>query len=461
MKVIVAGCGKVGKTIIASMVKENHDVVAMDTNPKVVSAVNNEYDVMSLCGNATSYDDLKEAGAGGCDIFIAVTSSDELNMLACFAAKRMGAKYTVARIREAEYNKKSLVFMKEQLEISLVLNPEKLTSEALYNLLKLPSACKVETFADRRLEMIELIVRKKTPLDGVRLSEIRKKQSYKFLVCEVQRGDEVFIPNGNFLIHSGDKVGIMCEREETHRTLKTLGFLQKECKEAIILGGGKIAYYLAQKLSENHSAVKIIEKNEDKCVELCENLPSQVTVVHGNGMSQDLLSEEGIDGTDAFIALTGKDEENILISFYAISRQVPKIVCKVNTEELSAIAEKLGMDSIITPKRLVADVLVRYARALQNSMGSTVEKLYSIAGGQVEALEFIVTDKFEYSSVPLKNLKLKEDVLVAGIIRQGQTLVPGGDDYIIPGDRVVVFAKGNRIGTLSDAISERRSAENK
>ena len=174
-----------------------------------------------------------------------------------------------------------------------------------------------------------------------------------------------------------------------------------------------------------------------------------------------MLSEEGIDGTDAFIALTGKDEENILISFYAISRQVPKIVCKVNTEELSAIAEKLGMDSIITPKRLVADVLVRYARALQNSMGSTVEKLYSIAGGQAEALEFIVTDKFEYSSVPLKNLKLKEDVLVAGIIRQGQTLVPGGDDYIIPGDRVVVFAKGNRIGTLSDAISERRSTENK
>lgn len=461
MKIIVAGCGKVGKTILASMVKENHEVVAMDINPRVVDEVSNFYDVMSLCGNATSYEDLKEAGADYADIFIAVTSSDELNMLACFAAKRMGAKYTVARIRDAEYNKKSLGFMKEQLELSLAINPEKLTAEALYNLLKLPSACKVETFADRRFEMIELIVRKKSPLDGLRLSEIRKKQSYKFLVCEVQRDGEVFIPNGNFLIHSGDKVGIICEREETHNALKTLGFLQKECKDVMILGGSKIAYYLAERLADNHSAVKVIEKDENKCVELCDKLPSGVTVVNGNGMSQDLLLEEGIDETDAFVSLTGKDEENILISFYAISHQVPKVVCKVNTEELSAIADKLGLDSIITPKKLVADVLVRYARALQNSMGSTVEKLYSIADGQAEALEFIVNDGFEYSAVPLKELKLRQNIIVAGIIRKGMSFVPGGDDYILPGDRVVVFAKGDRIGTLSEVVSSRRTVETK
>ncbi|MBO4262568.1 MAG: Trk system potassium transporter TrkA, partial [Clostridia bacterium] len=404
MNIIVAGCGKIGKTILANLSEEKHDLTALDNDPSVVEEVVGAYDVMGICGNATDYDKLSDAGVKTADLFIAVTSSDEINMLSCFAAKRMGAKRTVARIRNTENNDSvSLDFMKKQIDLSLSINPELLTAKAIYNVLKLPSATNVEMFSSHRFEMLEFIL-KDDYLDGVSLIELRKRTKEKFLVCTVRRGDDFYIPQGNFRLKTGDKIGIIASGTDTQKILKTLGILHKPTRDVILMGGGKTSYYLAKLLLESKILVKVIERDEKKCEDFLEALPG-VIVIHGNGMDQDVLREEGIASTDAFVALTGKDEENILISFYAMSQKVPKVVSKINGEELSKIAEKLGLESMVSPKKIVADVIVQYARALKNSEGSTVETLYRIMNGGAEALEFNVLPDFVYADIPLKSVR--------------------------------------------------------
>ncbi|MBP5308459.1 MAG: Trk system potassium transporter TrkA [Clostridia bacterium] len=456
MKIIIVGCGKIGKTILASLVREKHDVLAIDINPAVVSEITNAYDVMGICGNGTEYEKLKEAGAAKADLFIAATSSDELNMLSCFAAKRMGAKYTVARIRNTGNNDNvSLDFMKNQLELSMSINPEMLTARAIYNVIKLPSAAKVEEFSSHRFEMIELILREDSPLDGVSLIELRRQSRENFLICTVRRGDEVYIPQGNFRLKSGDRVGVIISGRDTQKVLKTLGIAHKQIRNALIMGAGNVSYYLARMLLDNHIEVKIIEKDPDKCAEFLEQVPG-VTVICGNGMDQDLLREEGLSSADAFVALTGHDEENILISFYAMSQKTNKVITKINAEELSAIAEKLGLESIVSPKKLIADTLVRYARALRNSEGSKVETLYSLMNGDVEALEFNVLQDFEYLNIPLKDINFRKDVLLAGIVRGRVSIIPSGADVIKAGDKAIVIAAGERIYDLADIVSKDR-----
>ncbi len=451
MKIIVVGCGKIGKTIVASLVKERHDVLVIDNDPKVVTSVTDSYDVMGICGNGTSYDKLEEAGVAGAELFIAVTNSDELNMLSCFAAKRLGAKHTVARIRSSEYNTKSLGFMKDSLELSLVINPELLTAEALYNVLKLPSATKVETFSGGAFEMAEIIVKQGSQLDGITMIELRKKIKEHFLISAVQRGKNVYIPNGLFRLHYGDKIGITATGGDMNDLLKDLGILHKQARDVMILGAGEITYYLAKRLIADRTAVKVIEKDEERCDEFCE-LVDKAFVINGDGMNQEVLMEEGIDTTDAFVALSGNDETNILISSYANTREVPKIITKVNRRELTPIAEKLGLDCLISPKTIIADTLVRYARALQNSLGSNVETLYSLMNGGAEALEFNVAADFPKLGVALKDIKLKQSVLIAGISRGYEAFIPGGDDSIELGDKVIVIAAGQRLYDLKDIL---------
>lgn len=455
MKVVVAGCGKIGTTIVESLVKENHEVLCIDNNPDVITRVGNTYDVMTVCGNAISYEVLKEAGMENTELFIAVTSSDEFNMLSCFAAGKMGAKQTVARIRNSEYNNESLGFMTRNLQLSMAINPEKLTAEALFNLLKIPSAIKVETFTSRKFQIVELIVKQGSKIDGSTLIDLRKKCSEKFLVCVLQREDKVFIPYGAMQIKGGDKICITVASEDCHKLLKSLGFVQKEAKDIIILGGSKTAHYLTEMLLKDRSAVRIIERKKERCEELCEQLPSGVNVVFGNGMSQDILKEEGIEDADALVALTGSDEENILISFYAMSKSVPKVISKVNKQELSALAEKLGLDCIVSPQHIVADVLVRYARALHETIGSKVESLYSLMGDNAEALEFTVMPDFEFTGIPIKKMNIKSNVLIAGIIRESKGFIPGGDDVIKSGDKVIVISKGKSLCSLSEMIEGR------
>ncbi len=451
MKIIIVGCGKVGSAIIDSLVSEEHDIVVIDSDRKVLEEINNIYDVMCICGNGADSDVLLEAEAGKAELFIAVTTSDELNMLSCFFAKKMGAAHTVARIRKTDYNDSSLVFMKQTLSLSMPINPEYGAAKEFYNILKMPSAVKIESFSSGSLEMIELRLKPDSVLHGMTLSEMRNKYKANFLVCAVQRDGNVFIPSGNFELHGGDKIGITANQSEILKLLKELKIMQKQAKNITIVGGSRIAFYLAKRLIAAGNNVKIIEQNITRCEEISELLPG-VSVIHGDGTDQEILKEEGIDETDAFVALTGIDEENILISYYAARRGVSKVVAKVNREELRHIAEDMGLDCVISPKKIIANVITRYARALQNSLGSKVETLYKLMDSNVEALEFTVSSDFKGCEMPLRDMPIKNNILIAGIIRGRKPIIPSGDDCILPGDKVIVIAGQKGLNDLSDII---------
>lgn len=452
MNIVIVGCGKIGRTIISSLVNEGHDVVAIDENPAIIAEISDIYDVMCVCGNGADCDTLSEAQVEKADLFVAVAGSDELNMLSCFIAKRMGVAHTIARIRTPDYNDKGLSFMRQQLDLSVSINPEQLAGQELFNILQLPSAVNIETFSNRNFEMVELLLKPESPLNGITLSELRRKYQAKFLICAVQRGDEVYIPDGSFELKGGDKVGLSASRNEIEKLLRLIGNRQKKARSIMILGASRTAYYLAKLLLSSGNSVKIIDKDPVRCEQFGKLLPNAVMIL-GDGADQELLLEEGIRDTDAFVALTGTDEVNILISFFASAQNVPKVIAKVNRNELAAMAEKLGLDCIISPKRIISDVLSRYARALQNSLGSNVETLYKIMDDGAEALEFNVQNDFKYLNTPLKDMKLKSNILIAGILRSRKALIPSGDDMILPGDRVVVIAAGHRLNDLSDIIA--------
>lgn len=451
MKIIVVGCGKIGSCIISSLVAEGHDIVAVDTNSSVVDEMSNLYDVMSVCGNGADYDTLSEAGVGKAEMLVAATGSDELNMLCCFFASKMGAGHTVARIRNPEFNDQNLGFMKQQLGISLVINPELLAAREMYNILKFPTALNIENFSHRNFEMIEIRLKNDSVLAGLSLTELRKKFPGEYLISTVGRADGVFIPDGNFVLQGGDRIGIIANLSHLYKLLKNLGKLKAAAKSVMILGASTTAFYLAKMLTKSGNSVKIIDKDKARCEQISEVLPEAV-IIMGDGAEQDLLLEEGIRNTDAFVSLTGMDEENILISFFASSQDVQKVITKVNRDELGDMAEKLGLDCIISPKNIVSDVVLRYARALQNSIDSNIETLYRVMGGQAEVIEFNVLPDFKYVNIPLRNLNTKDNILVAGIIRGRKAIIPTGDDVIMPSDRVVIVSSGKHINELSDIV---------
>ena len=451
MKVIISGCGKIGTAILKSLIKEKHDIVVIDVNPQVVSDVSNRFDVLTICGNGANTQVLEEAGARSCDLFISMTSSDEYNMLSCFVAKKLGALHTVARIRNSEYNNHGFEFMKNELGISVSVNPELLTAQNLYNILNLPSATNVETFSANEMEMIEVIVKENSKVLDTPLYELRKKIPYKFLVCLVERDGKTYIPNGSFTINAGDKIGVFASKSDAPEILKHFGFDKKRIKSIMIVGASKIAFYLSKLLLSAKNTVKIIDLNEEKCLQFSENL-EKVTMINGNGMSQELLIEEGILNTDAFIALTGKDEENVLMSIFAKNKNVPKTITKINREEILSLSEELGLDTALSPKYLVADLIVSYARALESSKNSKIETLYSLFGGTAEASEFKILHSFKHTNVPLKDLKINSQTLVAGIIRNRETIIPCGEDVFRIGDKVIIITAGQTVYDLSDVI---------
>ncbi len=452
MKIVIAGCGKIGSSVLASLAAEGHDVTAIDKKSEVISELTNVYDVMGVCGNAVDCDTLSEAGAGDSGLFVAMTESDELNMLSCFLAKKMGAKNTIARIRNPEYNDSSLSFLRQHLELSMAINPELRSAQELYNILKFPSALKIETFSRRNLEMIEFRLGDDSDLVGKNLLEIRKKYDAQFLICAVQRGEEVFIPNGLFRLEAGDKIGLTASLPEMQKLLKMLNSLQRQARKILILGGSKTAFYLAKMFESSGNSAKIIEQDEQRCTELASAL-STSTVIHGNGAEQELLMEEGLGSCDAFVALTGMDEENILLGIFASQMNVPKTIVKINRDELVALAHKIGIDSVVSPKEITSNILVQYARALENSSGSAVETLYKIFDGKAEALEFRITGESRLTGVPLKEIKLKPNILLGGIMRGRKTVIPSGSDTILPGDRVVVISSNNRLGDILDILA--------
>ncbi|MBE6770129.1 MAG: Trk system potassium transporter TrkA [Ruminococcaceae bacterium] len=452
MKIVVSGCGKIGFEIIKNLVNEGHDVIAVDNNPAAIEEITNVCDVMGVTGNSADCETLAEAGIADTQLFVAVTGSDEMNMLSCYIAKRMGAEHTIARIRNPEYNDNSLSFMRQQLGLSLSINPELLTAKEIFNVLKFPSAVKVENFSKRGIELVEIKLSVDSELDGLTMVKMREKYKADYLVCAVTRGEEAFIPAGNFVLKAGDKIGIIAAPNELQKLLKMLGVLRKQAKSVMILGASKTAYYLSKMLISAGIDVKIIEQNAARCEEFGAELGEKAVIINGDGAEQELLLEEGIRAVDSFVALTGMDEENIIVSLFATTQGVQKVITKINREEMCTLANKLGLDSIIVPKSVNADILVRYARALENSMGSNVETLYKILDGRAEALEFNVRSDFTQVDIPLKNMKFKQNILIAGIVRGRKTIIPSGDDVIKLDDKVIVVAANQRLNDLADII---------
>ena len=454
MKIVVVGCGKIGTTIIESLESEGHDITAVDVNHKVTDDIGSIYDIMCVCGNGVDYDTLMEAEVPKAELLIAVTNSDEINMLICYIAKKMGASHTAARVRNPEYNYNKLDQLKQYLDLSLTINPEFLAAQEVFNILKLPAALNIETFSRRNFEMVELILREEAQLDGISLANLRKKYNKaNFLICVVKRGENVYIPDGNFELKNGDRICITADYSEIQKLLKMLGLAKKHSKNVMILGASTTAYYLAKMLLRSGSNVTIIDKELERCDRFAEMLPGAV-VINGDGNHQEVLMEEGITSVDAFTALTGIDEENILISFFAKSQNVSRVIAKINQAELASMAQKLGLDSIVSPKRAVSNVITSYARALQNTLGSNIETMYKLMDGKVEALEFNVQSDFKNQHIKLKDMRLKKDVLIAGIIRKRNAFIPTGDDEIIAGDKIIVIAKESehKMNDLSDIL---------
>lgn len=451
MRIVVAGCGKIGISIINSLNEEQHDLVVIDQNPNVISEVTNSFDVMSVCGNALEYETLKEAEIEKAEMFISVTGSDEFNMLSCFLAKRMGAKQTIARIRTPEYNDQSLGFLRQQLDLSMSINPERLIAAKLYNILQLPSAVKIETFSRRNFQMVELKIKEGSLAAGLSVEEFRKKYDAEFVVCMAEREEEAYIPDGKFILQSGDRIGVCATPTEIIKLMRHLGVMRNKAKNVMILGATRTSYYLAKMLLMSGVSVKIIDESRERCEEFSDNL-SGVQMICGNGAEEDVLLEEGINNHDAFVSLTGLDEQNILISCYAQSHNVSKVIAKVNNSALGEMAEKLGLECIVSPQETITNVILQYARALKNSIGSKVETLYKLLDDKVEALEFKVESSFKYIDIPLKEMKLKNNTLIAGIVRGRKAIIPSGDDKILPNDQIIIITSNKGLQDLSDII---------
>ncbi len=451
MKIIIVGCGKIGKSMIRSLTAEGHDVLIVDNDSTVLNETADVYDVMGVCGNAVDCDTLTEAGVENADVVVCVTDSDEMNMLACYLARKLGAHHAVARIRNPEYNDQSIGFLRQHLNLSVSINPEQLVAEEISNILQLPSAVKIERFSGRNVEMVEIILPSGSALDGMTLIKMREKYRANYLICTVQRNNQVFIPDGRFELHAGDSIGLVAAHSEIEKLLRMLGLLRKQAKSVMILGGGKPTYYLAKKLISLGVDVKIIEKKLETCEFLASELPEAV-IIHGDGAQQETLLEEGISSMDAFVSLTGMDEQNIMLSIFASMQNVPKVVAKINRDELLTMAEKLGVDSILSPSQLTTNIIVRYARALENTKGSNVETLYKLVDGKAEALEFKIVNDSKVIGIPFKEIKLKPNVLIAGITRGRKTIIPSGNDMILAGDRVIVISADQRLHDIDDIL---------
>ncbi|MBQ7645785.1 MAG: Trk system potassium transporter TrkA [Clostridia bacterium] len=451
MKIVIAGCGKIGTTITANLTQEGHDVTVIDSSPDVINKMSDRYDVMCVPGSATDNETLLTADPKSAELFLATTDSDETNMLSCFIAKKLGCPNVIARIRNPEYNADNFGFLRQNLGLTSSINPELLVATEIVNILKFPTAIKVENFSRRNLEMLEISLSPDSELDGMKLIKMREKFKANYLVCVVRRGDDVFIPDGNFVLKSGDVLCVTASPEEIQKLLKMLGMLRKMAKNVIIIGGSKISYYLARRCLKAGISVKIVEIDKKRCDELSVMLPG-AKIICGNGAEQELLIEEGIDSADAFVMLTGQDEENILLSLFASMRKVPKVIAKVNLEGMASLARKLGVECIVSTKEITSNVIVGYVRALENSHGSNVETLYKIMDGKAEALEFIIKNNTDIINRPLKALKFKDNILIGGIMRGKKTLIPSGDDVILPGDRVIIVASGQRMNDISDIL---------
>lgn len=449
MKIVIVGDGKVGSTIANQLSLEGHDVIVIDNNAAVLTNSGNTMDIFCIEGNGATASVLKEAGIQQTDVLIAATSADEVNMLCCLLGKKLGAKNTIARVRNPEYFQQ-MNLIKEELGLSMAVNPELAAATEISRLLRFPSAIKIEPFARGKVEMVELKIPEHSPLDGMPLWAIYKEFQVKILICAVQRDEQVIIPGGEFVLKAGDKINITASHLEIANFFRAIGVFRTGVKSVMIVGGGRIAYYLAKELSSIHVKVKIIEKDLKRCEYLCEVLPESV-IIHGDGTEKELLHEEGLEKTDAFVTLTGMDEENIIVALYAKEKKVSKVIAKVNKISFYEIMDSLNIDSFISPKTIAAQNIVRYVRAMKNSMrDNNVVTLHTMINDQVEAVEFKVREDSAIVGIPLKNFKRRDGLIVAAIIRGSQIIIPNGSDKIEKGDNVVVVTTKKHLSDLNE-----------
>lgn len=447
MDIIIVGGGKVGGAL-AEVLCDEHNVTIIDRSEDRINSLINDYDVKGIAGNCLRTSVLEEADIEKCNIFIAVTSSDEVNILSCLIAKKMKARHCIARVRNPEFDKQ-MVFMREELGISLMVNPDYNAANEIAKVLRYPEAINLESFAKGRVDLAEIRITRGSILENVALSQLSRRLRLDVLICAVQRGEELIIPNGSFVLHAGDKIHMTASHSAMVKFFKSISaaYREKRVKSAVLIGGGRVGYHLAQQLREMGIKVKIIEINRDRCAELSDHL-NKVSVICGDGTDHDLLKEERVYDADAVVTLTGIDEENILLSLLAKNNGVEKVVTKVNRMTLMQLSDTLDLDSIISPKTITVNQILQYVRAKQNSAGNNITTLYRLVNDRLEAIEFVIREQKDYVDVPLKKLKLRSGILIASIIRGNELIIPKGDDCLKVNDSVVVITTNKGFGDL-------------
>ena len=451
LQIIIVGCGKVGRTLVEQLSREGHDIIVVDKDAKRVQSLANLYDIMGIVGNGASYSVLQEAGIENTDLLIAVTESDELNLLCCTVAKRVGDCAAIARVRTPDYSRE-VGYLREKLGLAMIVNPELEAASEAARILYLPTALEIDSFAHGQADMIKFKVPEGNVLDGMNLITLGQRIAPDILICAVEREGQVTIPGGTFQIRSGDILSFAASRSAGKAFLERIGFKTNAVRNAMLIGGGKASYYLAKQLLNMGIHVKIIEIDRVRCEELSVLLP-QAVIINGDGTNEELLREEGIERAEAVVALTGIDEENILLTLYARRVSQAKTITKINRITFQDVINSLDLGSVIYPKYITAEAIIRYARAMRESMDSNIETLYHMFDHRAEAVEFRVDGDSAVIGVPLKDLPLKSDLLVSSIFRSGKVLIPNGQDMIRKGDTIMVVTTHTGFSDIQDILA--------
>ena len=450
MKMVIIGNGKAGSSLSSMLANEGHDVTVIDINAAALEKTQNTEDVMCIEGNGIDADVQRDAAVNKAGMVIAATHHDEVNLLCCLIARKLGAKRTISRVRNPEYYKQ-IDFIRDDLGLSMAINPEGITADEILRVLITPDAAKVEVFEKGKMELVEYKIPDNSPILNLSLLEIYKRTKIKFLICAVQRDSEIYIPGGDFVLRSGDRINIAAAHKEIEQFFKMNGSIKDKVKSCMIVGGGRICYYLTKSLLGMGMHVKIIEKNLEKCRQLAQLFP-KASVIHGDGTDQDMLAEERIRDTDAFVAITGIDEENIIMSLYAKNNSNAKVVTKVNRESYVGLTSQIGLDCIISPKYLTTNSVLAYVRSLDNTE-SNIESIYHIVDDRVEAAEFKIRENIpRLIGVPLKDLKIRKNILICSVVRGRQVIIPDGSTTIELNDSLVVISKEHRFSDIRDIL---------
>ena len=452
MHIVIVGGGKVGTALVRSLSQEDNNICIVDIKPDVVRQLATDYDIMGMVGNGASYSVLKEAGIETADLLIAVTEYDELNLLCCVIARKASKCQTIARVRNPMYSQEKR-FLQRELGLSMIINPEQTAAAEIASLLGFPSALGIDSFAGGKVEMIRFKIPADSKLDGKVLRDVNAMIGGDFLICAVDREGQVAIPDGNFILKSGDIVSMVTARKTAKGFFEKIDMNTNRARNTMIIGGGKITLYLAKMLDNLGIAVKIIEKSPERCLELSEELP-HATIINGDGSDETFLKEERIDTMDSFVALTNMDEENILLSLMAKKKVSRKVITKINREQLNEVIHNLEIDSVVYPKLLTAQKILRYSRATKNSLGSNVKTLYRMYDDKVEALEFYITDNSKVTGIPLYKMKRKKGLLIGAVIRNDKLIIPDGQTEIQAGDSVIIVTTHLGLQDIGDILEE-------